>query len=272
MKGLIVILGIFMIISCTTPKKIAFNEIEKELSDLTRKKEGFYSNKDFEKLPALIRSHFVNSGYVGKPKESNLSIVYDKSFIRMDTTSKWLKINCEHYLFTNPNTRIVYLKAHILKIFPFEGRDRYKEGKGNMLGTIVKLIKVFDAAGSEMNQSALVTFLSEILFLPSICISDKVVWEQINENSAQAILEDSGLKVKGVFYFNEQGQFEKFTTNDRFEDKTPCLWTVRYENYKDFNGLLLPKKGIATWNYSNQDFDYFIANLKDFKYNVDKIK
>ena len=52
-----------------------------------------------------------------------------------------------------------------------------------MLGTMAKLIKIFDVSDKEMNQSALVTFLSEVLFIPSACLSDNITWEQIDKNS-----------------------------------------------------------------------------------------
>ena len=107
----------------------------------------------------------------------------------------------------------------MLGIIIFEGRNKYKAGHGNMLGTVAKLIKIFDVSDKEMNQSALVTFLSEILFMPSACLSDSITWQPIDSSSIKAALLDSGLTVSGVFHFNDTGLFFKFTTDDRFEGK-----------------------------------------------------
>jgi hypothetical protein len=258
-----------MIISFTSPKKIAKSEIRDELSDASRiKLYGVYSEKDFEKLPLQLHLFFKNAGFIGKPKGSNLQIIYDKAHIKIDAKSKWTKINCDHLLFSNPHVRIVYLKGHLLGFIPFEGRDKYKAGRGNMLGKVAKLIKIFDVLDKEMNQSALVTFLSEILFIPSACLSDNITWQPIDNNSVKATLLDSGLTGTGIFHFNDAGQFNKFTTDDRFEGKISRPWILKFEDYKNFNGYYLPTKGIATWKYPDFEFDYFIAQLKDYKYNI----
>jgi hypothetical protein len=269
MRIISIILGLFMIISCTSPKKIAKSEIRDELSDTTRVKHNdVYTENDFERLPIQLRTYFKNVGFIGKPKESSLKIEYDKGLIKMDTSSKWMNIMCDHLLFTNPHVRIVYLKAHLFWIIPFEGRDKYKAGQGNMLGTIAKLIKIFDVSDKEMNQSALVTFLSEILFMPSACLSDSITWEQIDTNSIKATIADSGLKGSGIFYFNDTGELLRFTTNDRFEGKTSRPWILRFENYKNFDDYYLPSKGVATWQYPDLEFDYFIAYFKGFIYDT----
>ena len=169
-----------MLFKSRNPNKIARLEVETELNRSSRKVSGFYEEKDFEPLPPLIRSHFIDTGFVGRPRASNLSIEYGDSFIKMNVKNPWQKVACKHYLFSNPNVRIVYLRSEILGVIPFEGRDLYKEGEGNMLGTMGRLVKLFDVTGLEMSQSALVTFLAEILFLPMACLSDQVKWEQLD--------------------------------------------------------------------------------------------
>jgi hypothetical protein len=273
MRIITIILGLLMIISCTSPKKIAKSEIRDELSDTTRVKHNdVYSENDFESLPIQLRTYFKNVGYIGNPKESSLQIVYDKGLIKMDTSSKWMNIKCDHLLFTNPHVRIVYLKAYLFWIIPFEGRDKYKAGHGNMLGIIAKLIKIFDVSDKEMNQSALVTFLSEILFMPSACLSDNITWEQVDKNSIKATIIDSGLTGSGVFHFNDADEFERFTTDDRYEGKISRPWILNFGDYKYFGGYYLPSKVVATWQYPVCEFDYFIAYVKDFKYNIETEK
>lgn len=52
MRMMSILIGIFMIISCTSPKKIAKSETRDEISDTLRIKfNDVYSEKDFEKLP-----------------------------------------------------------------------------------------------------------------------------------------------------------------------------------------------------------------------------
>jgi len=80
---------------------------------------------------------------------------------------------------------------------------------------LLSVIKIIDARGKELDQGALVRWLSEAPWFPTALLpSEKLKWEPIDNDSAKVILTDKNLTVDGVFYFNEKGQITKFRTKD----------------------------------------------------------
>ena len=81
------------------------------------------------------------------------------------------------------------MKNAIMGIFPFEGRDKYQDGHGNMLIKLLKAITVVDAKSKEMDQSALVTVLAESLIVPTYALRQYIKWTALDANSAGAEIE-----------------------------------------------------------------------------------
>jgi hypothetical protein len=63
-------------------------------------------------------------------------------------------------------------------VIPFEGRDKFLDGKGNMIGRLAKIKTVFDVTGAEMDVSAAVTYLSESLIVPACALQKYRGWKE----------------------------------------------------------------------------------------------
>src|SRR5690606_21654789 len=91
------------------------------------------------------------------------------------------------------------------------GRDKYYEGKGNMLIKILSLITVADAAGEEIDQGTLVRYLAETVWFPTAALSNYIEWKQTVQDSAEATMSYKETTASGVFTFNEKGDVVDFT-------------------------------------------------------------
>jgi hypothetical protein len=111
------------------------------------------------------------------------------------------------------------MESHIWGLFPFEGRDKYQDGHGNMLIKLMKLFTVADDKGKEMDESALVTILAEALIVPSYALQSYITWMAIDSMAAKATIRFRETEVSGVFYFNEAGENIRFETNDRYQSQ-----------------------------------------------------
>ncbi|MDZ7721482.1 MAG: DUF6544 family protein [candidate division KSB1 bacterium] len=264
-----------MISSCNSLKKLYLSEIGETINDTPIKKGGIYTENDFFTLPAQIQNYFKNCGYIGKEKIENIKIDYSNSFIKMSPEKKWLKIKYYQVNFTHNPTRLAYISSKIIGIFSFEGRDKYQAGKGNMLIRLLKLFTVADAKGKEMDKSALATLLSEVLFMPSFATREQIKWKSIDENSVEAKYRDNDNVVSGIFYFNGNHEFIRFTTDDRFYSLKDgsykkTKWSVELSNYKDFKGIKFPENVKAIWHMDDKDYEYFRTQIKDVQYNINK--
>ena len=191
----------------------------------------------------------------------------------MSPEKRFLKIKYYQVNFTDNPTRLAYITSKIIGIFSFEGRDKYQNGNGNMLIKLLKLFTVADAKGKEMDESALVTLLSEVLFMPSLAIKEQVEWKSIDSNSVKAKIKDKENEVNGIFYFNDNHEYIRFTTYDRYyrlKDGSykKIKWSMELNNYKEIRGIKFPSDLSVIWHMDDKDFEYFRAKIKDVRYNI----
>lgn len=160
--------------------------------------------------------------------------------------------------------RVANIDTSLFKV-PFEGNEYYYDNIGRMKGVIAKTFTIFDVKGSEMNESSLVTYLSECLIVPNAALQNFIKWEEIDDLHAKAIISYDGITVSGIFSFNKKGEMTSFTTNDRWADKgdgtyEKVRWSAICSNYKNNNGIKQPANFKAVWHYTDGDLVYFDSN------------
>ncbi|MTI59950.1 MAG: hypothetical protein FH762_08190 [Firmicutes bacterium] len=250
-------------------KKLYISEVTLELEKMNLINQSF-TEDDIKSLPAPVQKYFRYCGYIGKQKMLNAKIVFkDVDFI---SNGKELKLRSEQYNFVSKPTRLAYLNSKVMGIISFEGRDKYQNGKGSMIGKVMKIITLFNVTGPEMNQSALVTFLAEALIVPNAALQDYIKWKEINDNQAKAIMTYGGISVEGIFTFNDKGEFIRFETNDRYMDKGNGVmekekWTAEVHNYIEKDGIKVPGRMKGIWNLSEDDLLYFDGYISNISFN-----
>jgi hypothetical protein len=261
--------------SCTSLKKLFLSEVNTELTKHSGSSTDIITEKEIASLPEPVQKYFRHCGYIGREKMINAKIEWKDVYFRLSAEKKWMSLDCYQFNFVPEPTRIVYMKSKIIGIFPFEARDKYQNGHGNMLIKFLKFVTVADAKSKEMDESALVTILAETLLVPSYALQDYIKWTAIDSKSAKAILTFNGSEVNGIFYFNEQNEFIRFETNDRYYsgkgiDYKKVKWSAVAGNYLEKNGIKFPTDLKATWHHENRDFEYFKGNIEQVEFNVKK--
>jgi hypothetical protein len=257
--GSVIVLVIIFFMIPFSPSKKAF---EKEIAELTKKEKEtgeLLTNKDIEGLPELVQEFFIKQGYIGKPKTNYVKVLCKDVTFVMD--KKTLQMESEQYNFASEPTRIAFMESALFGI-PFEGKDRYVDGKGSMKGVLAKLITLFNQTGENMDKACLATYLSEILFIPSAVLENNIVWEPVNDTQVKATITYKETEASGVFTFNNNGEFASFTTNDReMIDNSgkgkKVEWTAYVNDYKENKGIKSPTKVHATWHLEKGDLVYF---------------
>lgn len=253
------IITAFFNIPCSKTKT-EFNELAKTLSATADNTEGVFRAEDIAGLPAPVQKYYRYCGYIGTAKMPYITITYhDVDFIF--DKNRPLKIDYVQYNFVKEPDRIAYIDSSMYGI-PFEGLDSYVDGAGSMKGVIAKLFTLFHQTGKPMDQSSLVTFLSESLLVPSAALQDYIVWEAIDDSHAKATISYYGVSASGVFTFNDQGEMLSFTTDDREASSTDgasekVKWSVVCSDYEEINGIKKPTLFQAIWHYSDGDLVYF---------------
>ena len=279
MKKILLILGIVIVIIILfiTVSKILFDKkVIKEVGMLTEEgskaQSKTFSFNDLEGLSEPVQRYFK---YALKDGQEHIKFARLKQVgeFRMKENQSWMPIKAEQYFTTEDPAFIWRVKFTMAPFIWIDGRDMYYQGKGNMLIKVLSTITVADAAGSEMDISSLIRFLSEAPWFPTALLpSDYIEWKEIDSNSAQVVIKDKGYTASGIFTFNEKGEITKFVTNDRYMEVDGKYlkeqWGGYYRNYQEIEGMKIPIEGEVEWNLSDRDLQYVKLKITDIQYNI----
>ncbi|UNC91334.1 DUF6544 family protein [Candidatus Contubernalis alkaliaceticus] len=250
------------------------NEELNQYSGLER--ESIISEKDIEHLPEPVQNYLKYCGFIEHEEIINAEVIWSDSYIKLAPERKWMKLKTQQFNSVPEPMRIAYMKAAILGVIPFEGRDIYRDGRGNMLGKIAGIFTVFNSQDKETSQSALITILAEVPLVPGYALADYITWEEIDKNTANARILHKGLDVGGTFFFNDKGEYIRFETDDRYYndpkgDYKKIKFTALVDDYTEKEGLKFPTKVKAIWHLPEGEYEYWKGTISDIYFNVKDI-
>ena len=242
-------------------------EVEQERAKVASSDNGVILTKEMlSTVPEPLARYFVQCGYEGRVLAPFIELVWSEAAIKMSEKGKFMAMKCYQHNFSYEPCRLVYMKSRIAGLIPFEGRDKFQDGKGNMLIRLLKLFIIADVKGEEMDRSALVTVLAELPMIPASCFKSYVKWEYIDNNTVRGTISFKGIEVSGVFSFNEKGEYVGFTTDERYQTQKDgsfrkVRWSVEIGEYIKYGDISIPTLLTATWNQGRGDFQYFRGKI-----------
>lgn len=267
-------LCIVLFAGCSSLRPLFEDEVKKEIAKYTDHPAGVITEEDIAGLPAPVKKYFRRCNFIGQTKMWNGRIEWKEAAIKRSQDGGWTSLECVQYNFVPEPARLVYLNAAMRGIVPFDGRDKYQDGIGNMYIRVMNMIEVENAVGREMDQSSLVTILAETMMLPSYIVQPYVQWRDVDSLTADATLTWNSISVSGRFFFNEHGEYIRFETNDRFHSSGGVHknypWYVTAADYRDFGGFYQPAIITATWITDEGEYQYWNGEIGSITYNVAK--
>lgn len=275
-KVVLIVLGIIVVLiaSSIAIGNITFNKtVKNEVEELFRKsketKPEVVTEEDIKDLPESVQRWLRHAQIIGK-EEMKAVRLKQKGFIRTKEDQKWMPFEAEQYFTADEPGFIWKAKIKIAPLLFIAGRDKYYEGKGNMVIKPLSLMTVVNAKGKEMDQGTLLRYLGETVWFPTAALSNYIKWKDIDSNSARATMSYGEITASAVFKFNEKGEVINFvcerymTVNDQYTLET---YSVPLKDYKEFNGIRIPTKVEAVWNLKTGDFSYFRGEIIGIEYN-----
>lgn len=214
-----------------------------------------------EDLPQSMQNFYSYTKLVNKVSSNHVSFNFkDADFVNIEM-NKTLKIDYSEHIFGDVPARFAFIDSSLYGI-PFQGLDSFINGEGGMKGVVAKNITLFNQRGEEMNEAALVTWLAEIIFMPSQLLSGDVDIKEIDKNTVGVSITYDNIKASGIYKFLDSGELVEFTTDDRaliYNDGRleHRKWSALYEDYKNNGDLLLPNRLKSKWHFDNEDIIYF---------------
>lgn len=268
-------ISIFSLSSCKSLLTTYRNEVAHEKSVNSMENPAIISEADIAGLPEPVQNYFRHCGFIGQPIPYNSTITWDDVEFKMKPEKNWIPIKCLQFNSVKEPARFAYLYAPKMGINIFVGRDKYQDGKGNMHIKILGLFTLQNEWGRAMDESSLVTILSETLFLPGYALQPYIRWEPIDSLSTKASITFKGITVSGKFHFNESGEMTHFISYDRnfvgTDGKAKKIpWVASVDYYTQIGNLTIPAYVRATWKLPEGDYEYFKGRVTEIQFNQNK--
>lgn len=244
-------------------------EVKKLFNNYVENKKQIVRKADLEGLPLCVQKWLEYSQVVGKERIRTVRLKQIGA-MRTKDGQPWMPAEAEQYFTIDEPGFIWKAKIKVNSILHIAGRDKYQDGKGNMLIKFLSVINVANARGMEMDQGALLRYLAETVWFPTAALSPYIKWEEIDSKSAKATISYKGVTASGVFLFNDQGEVVNFVTERYMEVKGRFVletWSTPMKDYKEFSGIKIPAKGEVIWRLKTGDFSWYQVQLKEIEYN-----
>jgi hypothetical protein len=236
------------------------SKVQSEIDSISNNesKQSIIKKDDLDSLPDLLKNYLLKINITGKPLESSL-FIEQKGKIRMYPSNKWLPFKANQFMSAKQPAFI--WKANS---FPMLVRDKFMDGKGEMKINLLGIKNIEVATGSEIDQGSLTRYLGELPVYPNALLDKRIKWEVIDQNALKATMQIENIVADGIFYFNKEGWVSSFKTK-RYMLHSLKDFSGTFENFKEFNGLMIPTKLTAIWNLEAGDYPYFKCNIVNYE-------
>jgi len=146
----------------------------------------------------------------------------------------------------------------------------YAEGTGRMLVKVASLWPVADASGEQMDQAAMMRYLSEMIWFPAAFLAGNISFEPVDDSPARVTLTDHGRTATGTLVLDKDGRLTGFVAQ-RYRTasaSSPETWSTPITGYGEFEGLRLPARGKAAYKLPDGDLEYIDVTVTDLHYDT----
>lgn len=222
-----------------------------------------------QNLPEVVQQYLMSASVVGKERIQK-TIIHQEGLLRTQPEQAWAPIETTELYTINPPGFLWKGKTTVLPLVKITARDTFTDGEGHMQVKLLSLLKVADVAGLEVNQIALLRFLSAMVWYPTAFLENFVSWETVDEHTVKVKLSPYDSEITGTYQINDEGKIEKLqalryrNTGKGFEQ---AQWSISYHSYKELNGLVVPTESESSWHFDIDDFLYMRTRIKSTQYN-----
>ncbi|MBL7872461.1 MAG: hypothetical protein JNM78_12665 [Cyclobacteriaceae bacterium] len=269
----VIILAVSIVsFGCYSFQKITQQETVQLLNKNLSIENSTLNENDLSNLPEPVKKWLKNSGIIGKPFISYGKVTQIAEMQMKPEQDNWMTATAKQ-LTTIDNPAFIWsVDVKMNSLLNFQGRDKFDDGKGEMLIKMNSLFTIVNEHGEKLDEGTLQRYLGEMVWFPSLALSPYITWEQIDENEAKATMTYTGTSGSGTFYFNSNGDVTKFSALRYKGNETNAKkynWEMNILDYKTFKGIKVPAKMTSTWKLDDKDWTWLKMEVTDIKYNED---
>jgi len=217
------------------------------------------TDADLAGLPAAAVRYLRFMNVVGKPRTGSLLAAAHGRF-RMRPDGRWMACRAWQLNTVVPVRRLFHMRLRLAPGIAMSGWDTYRDGRGQMRGTLFGAIPVASGTGPHFAASELVTWLNDaVLLAPSMLLDPAVVFRE-DEDGFRVEVTDGGRTVAARVLVAANGAPRDFWTDDRYADLPGGLvrarWHTPVDGWTVVDGRQLPVGAKAVWQLPGGPFTY----------------
>lgn len=243
-------------------------EVQRLISQPITSAIGTVTDEQIRLLPYAVQKWLQAGGIVGNAAIQRVYL-QQQGEMKNKPGGKWIPFEAEQYFTIDPPSFSWKTKIRPSFFLFITGRDKYEQGKGQMLIKAYGLFTIADSKGSQTDQGTLLRYLAETCWFPTAALSKFIKWEEIDDKTAKATMSYGGVTASGIFYFKKNGDFEKFEA-DRYyiSNNRSSLekWQVTCIDHKTINGIRIPVKSNVTWKLKDGDFKWLELEITNIQF------
>jgi hypothetical protein len=203
------IINVFLLI-IIVGAAVAYNfdqQVNEEIISLNKRSRHFsevITEQKLESVPDIIKTWLTKSGVVNKTIPSIVYIT-QKGELRSKENGPWNKFIANQHFSLDPPAFVWDADIQVNDFVKIKGRDKFEDGKGNMLIKVNSFLPIANSSGKEVDQGTLIRFMAEISWFPQAALKDYVRWEQIDSTHARAFMTYGTASASGIFTFGSNG-------------------------------------------------------------------
>lgn len=258
----IVSLLIIVFIAGTISLSRRFHQQVKTLFSLSQNiSASTFSYPQLDGLPAPVQRYFKHVLKEGQAYVSYVSLKHDGQF-KTGLEKGWIDIKGEQY-FTAQKPGFIWKGTTSM----FTARDMYIADQGRLVVLLFNVFKVADGKGVNFNEGELQRWLGENVWFPTNLLpGEHISWAAINDSAAQLSFSYKGIAFAYRVSFNAADEIATMETTRFMEAGVRETWIIRLNDYKAFNGILVPTVCEVLWRLKKGDYPYARFHVREIMY------
>ncbi|MGW8225415.1 MAG: DUF6544 family protein, partial [Anaerolineales bacterium] len=135
-------------------------------------------------LPDPVQRYMLYTGVVGR-QWINTVILKQSGRFRQALDRPWMPMAARQVYTIYPPSFVWEARFKVMGLPLLHARDEYKSGRGHMYGKLAGIKTVFDVRGEQLDQAALLRYLSEMIWFPTAFLGENITWQAVDDNSAE---------------------------------------------------------------------------------------
>jgi len=231
---------------------------------------GIVQESDLAGLPDCVKQWLRLSGVIGQARIHRVKLI-QSGRMRTAPDKPWLPFEAVHYVNVDHPGFVWKARVKVAPGIHMLALDRYSQGHGFMNIKLLGIIPLVNAKpGPEMDESTLLRYLAELIWYPTAALNSYIQWEEIDGQSARAVMSWQGITAGMVLNFDEAGDLRS-SVGKRYQEIAGQYvltdWGGVAVGCADFQGRRITNRIDVVWKLQSGDFNWMQVEVTALEYN-----